>query len=1068
MERGFNFKLLVPPRVNPIPGQVSTVKPQEIVEDGGCFVQTLQQGYNKCLDKESNIPFPSMNMVVPTKPTRSDVFKMKVVPPMENEETNCKPSQLYSKLFEEVQKVKYWKVKVDSEAVQKDRKLQENKRTIETQRKAIQELQFGNESLSIKLEDQISENDDLQNKNNATRNLCNILKDTFERSAEKIHLFESEREETHHLFMENSETIQRMNAAFESLRIQAETDRLEMLKVKEDLEEFAVLKEKFEKEFRMKEEEVVILQMKMKDKEKELQAILLNLHETRESCKRLQQAAQQHQEALQRSKQEQESLLESLQNAEQLNEECEESRKAIATALESNKEENAKVIAKKDSSLEELNKIKDQQADKLVQIQATAQEFQTSLTVEIQRAKELELKLTAVTEELDRKNLELGEIKEQKEKKDSQLQILENELDVKNKSIQSLEETIKVVETRTSELTTALEGKHAEIHQVKNKVETMSVENILLEKALGNAESMQNDLKEKANMTERKIKEIEGQLSAAMRRDEKSIKEKENLKTDIVQHEVKYKELLASFNQLQLEKKTILEQIQNESSEANILVAQLKESEAKEMKMKKEIERLQEENHQLREELKSLNAKVEEQGQDTENLQKKLEESCGDLQAELSKKDKQMKTVESKLSNLKVKLESKTKVQDEYQKENKTLKKQIAIETAKSSELENEINKLKEESENVQRSNEEECKNLLDDLETKATSEAELQKKVQKLHLTATDAVKSKEDTEIKCQNKIADMVALMEKHKNQYDKMVEEKDAELDEKKRKDMEATANRTSLELALSQQNIENDRLKEQLKKEINERESLLQEITALKKEKKMSRQLETQDEQLPEPKSKEVRCSETPKVYSSAKMPMFRLAKDSQRKTKTLKASVTPSQTSEKIVVLTPNIHEMENEAPKTPSWSSMTRVAATPRIKETEALRTPSWSSTNIVSATPRIKSYRIRTPPSTGKSVPWGMSTLELDPKSDSSEHNDLLSIAVATDPFKSRLQSSVPAAQNQKVDIFRKIQSPAIQKSPGSTLKLAAMKRMRDAGWTSVTGAEKKKKKTVEKIFA
>lgn len=40
------------------------------------------------------------------------------------------------------------------------------------------------------------------------------------------------------------------------------------------------------------------------------------------------------------------------------------------------------------------------------------------------------------------------------------------------------------------------------------------------------------------------------------------------------------------------------------------------------------------------------------------------------------------------------------------------------------------INKLKEESENVQRSNEEECKSLLDDLGTKSTSEAELQKKV--------------------------------------------------------------------------------------------------------------------------------------------------------------------------------------------------------------------------------------------------------------------------------------------------------------------------------------------------
>lgn len=47
---------------------------------------------------------------------------------------------------------------------------------------------------------------------------------------------------------------------------------------------------------------------------------------------------------------------------------------------------------------------------------------------------------------------------------------------------------------------------------------------------------------------------------------------------------------------------------------------------------------------------------------------------------------------------------------------------------------------------------------------------------------------------------------------------MVDEKDAELDEKKRKDMEAAVNRTSL------QNMENGHLKEQLEKEMKERES----------------------------------------------------------------------------------------------------------------------------------------------------------------------------------------------------------------------------------------------------
>lgn len=52
-----------------------------------------------------------------------------------------KSGQLYSQLFEEAERIKCWKSKLDSEVSQKDRKLQENKRTIETQRKAIQELQ---------------------------------------------------------------------------------------------------------------------------------------------------------------------------------------------------------------------------------------------------------------------------------------------------------------------------------------------------------------------------------------------------------------------------------------------------------------------------------------------------------------------------------------------------------------------------------------------------------------------------------------------------------------------------------------------------------------------------------------------------------------------------------------------------------------------------------------------------------------------------------------------------------------------------------------------------------------
>ncbi|KAI5255497.1 Synaptonemal Complex Protein 1 [Manis pentadactyla] len=70
-------------------------------------------------------------------------------------------SRLYSKLYKEAEKIKKWKVDVDSELKQKENKLQENRKIVEAQRKAIQELQFENEKVSLKLEEGIQENKDL-------------------------------------------------------------------------------------------------------------------------------------------------------------------------------------------------------------------------------------------------------------------------------------------------------------------------------------------------------------------------------------------------------------------------------------------------------------------------------------------------------------------------------------------------------------------------------------------------------------------------------------------------------------------------------------------------------------------------------------------------------------------------------------------------------------------------------------------------------------------------------------------------------------------------------------------
>ncbi|XP_036386669.1 synaptonemal complex protein 1 [Megalops cyprinoides] len=732
-ERAFNFKLLVPPRISS--GQVSAVKPQEITEDSCGFIQPVRT-LSKSFDKEAIMPFPATTMVMPSKSTRTDGAKKIAVTPMEKEETPLRSSQLYSKLFEEAEKIKNWKVKMDLDIAQKERKLQESRRTIENQRKAIQELQFGNESLSMKLEEEISKNTDLKNKSNATRNLCNLLKETFERSTERMGLYDSEREETHQLFLQNNANIQRMINAFEDLRVQAETDRHELLK-------------------------------------------------------------QQHQEMLENTKQEQELLLEKLQSLEQANKESEENSKALEAALESKEEEYSKALAEKDENLEELNKIREEQTEKLQEILATSQELQTSLTFEMQKSNTL--------------------------------------------------------------------------------------------------------------------CETEERLSVALANEGKSAEEIERLKEEIERDRKTYKELEESFRGLQLQKEAISHEAQARTSETEKLQAHLKESKANEKRIMKEMERVEVEKQQLRDDLESLKTKTEEQGEEMENMHKRHEESNRSLQSELMKKDKNIRALEIKMNTLKTKMENKTKSHEECLKE---------------------VNELKEEFKNVQALHDEELKQLHQEIETKRIVEAELHAKVQQLQLTAAEAVRSKEDIEMKCQHKISDMVALMDKHKNQYDKMVEEKDAELDERRRKEADIKAEKTSLELELSELKIENSHLKQ-----------------------------------------------------------------------------------------------ELENG------------------LKD---------------------KSYRIRTPPSPGKSVLLGRNALELDPKSESSEQHDTLSFTVEPDSFEQHLTPCVSGTVHQHGIQHKMLQSPAVSKSPGTALKLAAVKRMRDAGWTAVTNADKRKKGATEKIFA
>ncbi|XP_066522490.1 synaptonemal complex protein 1 isoform X2 [Hoplias malabaricus] len=1011
MERAFKFKLLVPPK-NTLP-QVSTVKPQDSArfEERNSFMSPLQV-YDKCFDKETSLPFPNTNMVLPTKSLRAEVTKTIAVLPVEKEETSLRCSQLYSKLFEEAEKIKSWKLKMDSEILQKDRMLQENRRTIETQRKAIQELQFGNESLSMNLEQQLNENEDLRNKSNATRNLCNILKDTFERSSEKMSLFEAEKEETHNLLMQNHENIQRMVAAFENLRMQADADQLEMLKVRDGLKQFEDLKLRFENEYHIKEEEVSLLEGKLKEKKEEHKELLLSLQESHQRYSELKESATQHQELLHNSKQEQDKLEEKLKRAEQLRQEAEEYQKSVTNMLEQIKEKHAKNIQERDAKLEEVHTVKKQLARELEEMKITVESLQCTLKSDKQWVQELESKLSKNSKALDEKNAELGKIKEENVEWNNQMHILKNELEMKSNALKSFEEKMKADGEKILQITAESEEKEREINELKTE-----------------------------------LKDTESKFLEALKNKREASTCVKTLEKDLNQHKEKYDELLERFHELQLQKNTMQQQVEGCFSETSFLESCLKETKANEQKMKMNVKNLKAEKQQLEKQVEILNARTEQQRQDCENIQEQINES-NKIKSELMKKERCVKAQEQKLTNLKSKLESKTKALEENIKENKALKKQIALGSEKHVQYKEELAKLKEESQKLKEHHEKELSKISSELENKTTLEAQLALEVEKLKLTAMEAVKSKEDTEFKCQQKISDMVALMERHKHEYDKLVEEKDAQLNEKRMCEAEVNAKKTSLELELSHVQVENGQLKKQLEEVKMEKGNMQQEVEELTKMQTFQKESYMEKEGH---LKKQIMALKKQVKYSDKD----NIQKIHEITPKNDKSLGTPDVTTETSTCALSKKAELET-SPKL--------VAATPVVLGENILKTSTWALEARRGATPQIKTFRIRTPPSADKSAPWRKNILELDPKSDSSEQNDSFSSI----PVKSRKCVQAKEYETESLGIVKKVENSGVYKSPGMALKLAAIKRMRDAGWTTITSADKKKKKVTDKIFA
>ncbi|XP_058717404.1 synaptonemal complex protein 1-like [Poecile atricapillus] len=914
MEKEKRFHLFIPQRRNA--GQVSAGRGQ--VSAG----PLRAAGSNKCSDDDFKLPF---NMSNRGEFTDSDTISQQVKLCSEvDEESTETTNELFSKLYKEAEKIKQWELTVESELNQKERKLQQNRKIIEAQNKAIQELQFENEKLRLKLEDEMCENKDLLKEATALRHLCNLLKETYSHFTEKTSKYEQEKNETRQLYEELHSDIERMTVAFEELHMQVEKDRLEMsIKLKEEAEKV----DKFEKECKLevsqKEKQISALTIQRDEKDGVIEDIKAQLKASENKIADLIEAKLREEEMLKESQVSQEHLRAELEEAKISLQKAEVTQKNLETECQTTGKTLIQVTGEKEAQEEECKKMEALLAALTEEFETSTANLKSLLQKEQNRLKEYEDKSKLLTLELQNKSAELEEMTKVKCDKEVQLE--------------ELSETLVNVGGLL----------------LKKDLEA-TVENLQREK------NVERESKLFLFLLQKEIHDLKVQLTSTAEKEQDYLNQLLTLKTDLEQEELKNEQLTVYLNKLSLEKEQIAQEKNGVAAELKRLQEKQEDSKKKEENTKQLVENLEEANGQLRSELESLKEKMAKTGEEIKSKLDEREENVKGIENGISIKEKQLQILENKMNSLKKQVENKTKHIEELQQENKVLKKKITAESKKNSIYEGKVNKLQLEMENMNKQHKEAVDIYQKDIETRKMNENKLHEEVEKLRLLYDEATMIQRETDIRCQRKITEMVALMEKHKNEYDKVIEEKDEELKVYKIKQQKQLSSERALENELSCLKSELSSLKEQLKAEIEEKENLVKEHSQ-----KMISESEKKHKTYivktpPVDKLQSGRSTNLPSEDSTRKKQKVLLQLGSQSDSSEytdLLTIVSEEEMFEKLYKDYPQASQLHSTAPKkTPTSSNVKSPGSSLRFKTMRRTRQADWTAVSKMDRKRKIK----------------------------------------------------------------------------------------------------------------
>ncbi|XP_033104779.1 synaptonemal complex protein 1-like [Anneissia japonica] len=658
------------------------------------------------------------------------------------EESSEKLGSLHSKLHQEADKIRKWKVDIEMDVKYKERKLTECQQTIESQRKSILELQLQNENLSQKLQLEIDNQCDISQKIESTRSMCNILKDYTNKVEERLSLCEKDKAVLQLQEQERMEQCEDLEERFKSLSL-VHVDKVNNLNIQLELEE------------KQHTDAIEKYQEKLEDLDNEIKVLSNNCEEKNNMIDVLNEKVNERQLTIIDVQTEKESLQKMLSEAKSELATKVQQVEILTLNMQESQKQKEELIFEKTKIEDDVRDLQEREAE----LSNTIRELSGNLETEGKKNSLLEENSAAIKTEMTKEKIKLEE--------------------------------------EISRLNEELKKANNEKQQNILTIEKYREEQLILEKKILNANDEGQDLirqKEKLQVEIQECrqaiekKEIElcsgtKELKDALEREKVSYDRIDSLKKELEQISTEKSVLDSSLNTLKDEREDLEAKLKAEIQLTAELENNIADLERSKKKSEKNLKAALKESDELRENVSNLDTSIHEHSKTNEKLQEQTSLNKA-LQSELDSTSKQIKILEKKNETLENQLATKSKQVKNLQQETKTLKSKVTSQTKQSNSLEKKISTTEETCEKYHVENEDllrkisEIEKILQEkeemIEATKVKHNELEAKMQQTIQEHTEAKMS-------CEKERAEVSNTLIVYKMENENIVSRKDKEIE-----------------------------------------------------------------------------------------------------------------------------------------------------------------------------------------------------------------------------------------------------------------------------------------------